>query len=144
MRLRLILLLTGLPGLAVAQPATPVGRWLTEKHDGVIEIAPCGASLCGRIVGMQTPLGADGRPARDTTGVPKCGLRIIDQTEQRAPDQWHAAILDPDTGRNWNCDFTVAPDGTLHLRGYVVIRALGETQVWSRYQGQLGADCRMG
>ena len=133
---------------AVAQPQTPatlspIGRWLTQDHDGVIEIAACGATLCGRIVGMRKPLGADGTPAHDPAGHPSCGLTILDQVTQPAPGDYRAQITDPNDGKVWNCVFSLAADGTLRLRGYVLVRALGRTQTWTRYQGPIGTGCSL-
>jgi uncharacterized protein (DUF2147 family) len=140
-QLLVFLLLT--PGHGYAEP-DPVGRWLTEDRRGVIEIADCGETLCGRIVGMHRPFDADGTPSRDTTGRPKCGLIILSQSQQTSPGFWRAKILNPDDGKVWNCEFSVAADGTLHLRGYVVVPLLGETQTWTRYQGQISPNCAMG
>ena len=35
---------------AVATPAGAEGRWMTETKHGVVEVALCGASLCGNLV----------------------------------------------------------------------------------------------
>ncbi len=122
---------------------SPLGRWLTESRDGVIEIAPCGARICGRIVGMMKATGPDGAPARDHAGQPKCNLVILDQSELLPTGEWQAKITNPDDGKVWNCVFAVAADGTLHLRGYVLVKLLGETQVWTRYVGRIGPNCAM-
>ncbi len=143
-----VLLAAGIGALAWVAPAaaqpTVVGRWLTQDREGVVEIAACGASLCGRVVGMRKPLGDDKQPQRDSAGHPKCGLTILDQVKQTAPGEYDAKITNPDDGKVWNCSFSLAADGTLHLRGYVLIRALGETQTWTRYGGPIGAGCVLG
>ncbi len=110
----------------------------------MVEIAGCGDSLCGRIAGMRDPLGPDGKRQHDFAGRPKCGLVILDRAEPTEDGEYHAKITNPDDGRMWNCVFSVASDGTLHLRGYVLFRLLGETEVWTHYHGQIGGDCRMG
>jgi uncharacterized protein (DUF2147 family) len=127
---------------ALARPAGPVGRWLTEDHGGVID--PCGASLCGRIVGLAEPTGPDGKPRTDNQGRPKCGLTILHQTIQTEPGHWAGRIINPDDGTDWNCVLSVDAEGRLHLRGYVLLPVLGQTQVWTPYPGRLAADCRIG
>jgi uncharacterized protein (DUF2147 family) len=122
----------------------PVGRWLTEDRGGVIEIYSCGAALCGRIVGMTEPLRPDGKPQTDNTGRPKCGLTILHASVPTEPDEWAGRITDPDDGSDWHCVLSVDAEGRLHLRGYVLLPLLGQTQIWTPYTGRLGADCRMG
>ena len=130
-------------GGAQAAPA-PVGRWLTEDRGGVIEIAPCGEALCGRIVGMTEPVRPDGSVQTDIKGRPKCGLTILQRATQTKPGQWSGHITNPDDGTDWGCELSVDAAGRLHLRGYLLVPLLGETQTWTPYTGPIGADCRMG
>jgi uncharacterized protein (DUF2147 family) len=126
---------------ALAQPG-PVGNWLTEDHDGVIAIEPCGEALCGRIVGMDEPLD-NGVPRKDVIGRPKCGLTILDHATADGPGKWAGEIYNPDDGKSWNSEFFAAVDGTLHFRGYVLTPLFGETQIWTRWDGALHPDCSM-
>lgn len=141
MRLRLIA--AGLVvSAAIAQAApSPIGRWLTEDRSGVIEIAPCGRQLCGRIVGQSEPRGADGRPSRDINGTPHCGLVILHGARQASEDRWDGIVTNPDDGQDWHCAFWVGADGALRLRGYVLIPLLGQTQTWPAFHGSVAADC---
>ena len=126
------------------QPGSPIGQWLTEDHGGVIDIAPCGGALCGRIVGMSEPVEANGKPKTDNQGRPKCGLTILHQTVQTEPGEWAGKITNPDDGSDWNCVLSVDAAGRLHLRGYVLLPVLGQTQIWTPYAGRIGAECRIG
>lgn len=132
----------GVVPTAQAEPG-PVGRWLTEDRGGVIEIAPCGAALCGRIVGMTEPVRPDGKPQTDNTGRPKCGLTILRQAIETDPGEWSGRITNPDDGTVWNCVLSVDAERRLHLRGYVLVPLFGQTQIWTHYSGRLGSDCRM-
>jgi uncharacterized protein (DUF2147 family) len=131
---------------ALAQPASPVGKWLTEDRRGVIEIAPCGASLCGRIAGMAGAT-ADGPPATDFRGRPQCGLEIIHEIVPGDPGEWNATITDPENGNLYGARLWLDDAGRLHLRGYLRVpligSALGSTQIWNAYTGTLTPDCRM-
>jgi uncharacterized protein (DUF2147 family) len=135
--------MAGVGPVAHGEPG-PVGRWLTEDRGGVIEIFSCGAALCGRIVGMAEPVRSDGKPQTDNQGRPKCGLTILHDAVSTETGQWAGRITDPDDGSDWNCTLSVDADGRLHLRGYVLLPLLGQTQIWTRYSGPLGGDCRMG
>ena len=135
-------LLLASPGVAGAE-AGPVGAWLTEDHDGVIAIAPCGAELCGRIVGMSQPLRSDGSRPLDKQGRPQCGLTILHVAAGDAPGLWQGEITDPDDGSVWHCRLSMDDEGRLHLRGYVLLPLLGQTQLWTPYTGHVTQDCHM-
>lgn len=144
MRLRLIaaaacLVLSG-PALA---ESSPVGRWLVPDASGVIEIVPCRDGLCGRIVGQNEIRDAQGNPTRDVHGVPHCGLIILHGTRLAEPGHWGGLITNPDEGSDWRCEFWLGVDGRLRLRGYILTPLLGQTQTWTPYTGQVGADCAM-
>ena len=128
---------------AAAQSAAPVGEWLTGGGDGVIAIAPCGAELCGRIVGMSQTVRPDGTRPTDPQGRPQCGLTILHAAAADTPGRWRGEITNPDDGSVWRCELWLDGSGRLHLRGYVLLPALGRTQVWTAYAGRLAPDCRM-
>jgi uncharacterized protein (DUF2147 family) len=133
------LLLAAAATQAMAATPSPIGRWMLEDGDGVIEIAPCPAGLCGRLVG----LGGAGRgepPAIDWQGRPRCGLTIL-EAAQSEPGRWDGRITNPEDGTSWHCAFWVDEAGRLNLRGYVLVPLLGQTQVWTRHTGALGTDC---
>ena len=140
MRLRLILAL-----LSVAAPAmaasSPEGVWLTEDRTGVIQIEPCCGKLCGRIVGQSEPRDAAGQRPVDRNGVPSCGLVILRGAPAGEAGHYEGLVTDPDDGSVWHCSFWVAADGTLRLRGYVVLPLFGQTQTWPNFRGHVAADC---
>lgn len=131
--------------LLVAAPASaagPEGVWLTATRDGVIAIAACAGSLCGRIVGMGEIRRPDGGLPADPQGHPMCGLTIL-RAAPDGPAQWAGDITDPQTGTSWHCTLHLDEAGHLLLRGYVLLPLLGQTQTWTRYTGPLAADCAM-
>jgi uncharacterized protein (DUF2147 family) len=56
-------LLFGLP--TTARAATPVGLWYAEGSAAQVEIRPCGAQLCGRVVWLRPPFNENGCDLRD-------------------------------------------------------------------------------
>lgn len=132
-----------IPSAWADPPHEPIGRWLTQDHEGIVEIEPCGESLCGRVVGMDAPFAADGRPVTDPQGRPQCGLVILHESREAQPGLWQGVITNPDDGADWRCELWMVGDA-LHLRGYVLVPLLGKTQIWTRYDGPVRPDCRMG
>ncbi len=141
--LPLLPIVTLLPLHEAVAAGDVTGRWLTEDRGGVIEIAPCGAALCGRIVGMSEPLAADGSVQVDNQGRPKCGLAILNAPDQTQPGRWAGGITNPDDGKLYDVHLSVDERDRLHLRGYILTPLLGATQIWTRYAGAIGAGCRM-
>ena len=121
---------------------SPFGRWLTQDRDGVVEIRPCGADLCGRVIGLDLPRLPNGDVPRDPQGRPHCGLQIL-QAEPAAVGAWDGRITDPSDGTSWHFTLRLNDQGQLKLRGYVLTPLLGRTQTWTPYAGTLGADCAM-
>lgn len=152
MRLRLILraaglLMAGASGVILllsgpaAASASPEGMWWTEDHTGVIRIFRCPEGMCGRIVGQTEPRDAQGHITLDVNGVPHCGLVFLHGSETDEPGHYAGIVTDPDSGNNWHCRFWVGADGSLRLRGYVLIPALGQTQTWPLFHGRVAEDC---
>ncbi len=135
MRLRLAaaLLAAHLPNAHAAPSAT--GLWLTEDRGGIVEIAPCGAGLCGRIVGMAA--------AAAPNEAPRCGLTILPDATLGPDGRYSGHITDPSTGSVWQCSLWLDDADTLHLRGYVLLPWLGQTQRWTRYTGRVTDRCDM-
>lgn len=146
-RLSAVVVLAMLGDAAHAQPATPPaaspeGTWLTEDGTGVVEIAPCGQDLCGRIVGIGE-FQPDGSAPRDTQGRSECGLTILVLDSRTGAESWEGRVTDPEDGRTYNTTVRLDDAGRLRLRGYIGIPLFGSTQTWTRYPGRLTPDCHM-
>ena len=122
-------------------PSPPVGRWLSQDHDGVFEIADCGRTLCGRLIGMRY----DGAMPTDSHGHPQCGLMMLTGFVRDDDDatRWAGLILDPEKGRTYHAEIWSPGPGLLNLRGYLLLPLFGETQRWTRYDGSIGAACHL-
>ncbi len=140
-RLALAALLACAPLSAHAAPSI-FGRWLTQDRDGVIEIQPCGAELCGRIIGLDVPHLPGGEVPRDPQGHPQCGLQIL-RAQPADAQSWDGRITDPSDSTSWHCTLRLDQHGELKLRGYVLAPVFGATQTWTPYAGTTGADCAM-
>lgn len=136
----LVLLLAFLLAAGHAGAASLEGLWLTQDHDGVIEVRTCDTGLCGRIVGMSKTVRPDGGIPVDPQGHPMCGLTIL-RVAPDGPEHWSGQIVDPKDGSNWNCTLRVDAADNLKLRGYLLVPLLGQTQTWTRYSGRLTNGC---
>jgi uncharacterized protein (DUF2147 family) len=117
------------------------GNWLTQGGDGVIAIRRCPEGLCGRIAGFARSVGGPDRGApTDFQGRPMCGLRILVAAPGEA-GTWNGRITDPETGKAWTCSITLDASGRLHLRGYLLLPELGQTQIWTRATTPPRPDC---
>jgi uncharacterized protein (DUF2147 family) len=140
--LRVAMFVAGLmttPALAT-QSASPVGTWTTANGHGVVEIAPCGDALCGRIVGIDRSAG-DPMPT-DVLGRPQCGLTIITNQKLKMDGTWWGEVTDPRDGGTYRAIIWVDQSGNLHLRGFIGIPQLGATQIWHKFTGHLNNECR--
>lgn len=131
MRSILVLLaaLTATPALA----ATPItGRYVTEDGGGVIQVGPCGNSVCGRLVQI-----LKARPGAAKTDVnnkdaalrsrPIMGLPILSGFADRGKD-WRGTIYDPRNGKSYKSIVSRREDGALKVQGCIAF--LCQTQVW--------------
>ena len=119
----------------------PLGAWLTESGHGVVAIESCGDALCGRIVGIDRA--PDEPMPTDVHGQPQCGLTIITDEHPTADSTWLGWVTDPRSGTAYHAKLWVDDDDNLHLRGYLGISLLGQTQIWHRFKGHLTTECGM-
>ena len=132
------LVMAAVPVGASAPPA-PLGEWVTASGHGVVRISQCGDALCGRIVGVDRPPGA--QVPTDAQGKSQCGLTIITDETPTPDGTWLGHITDPRDGSSYQAEIRVDEAGRLHLRGFVGIPLLGQTQIWHRFTGRLTPKC---
>jgi len=131
-------------GADVASASTGLhGYWVVEGERAIVEIAPCGAELCGDIVWFRTEeQGVNPPGARDARNAdeqmrdrPICGLRILwGLTAAGRPDVYkRGRIYDPEIGETYRANVSL-DEAALKLRGYLGTPAIGRTETWSRPQ----------
>lgn len=135
MRLLLIsamALVLGAP-VAAAEPVT--GRWLTAEKTGVVEIAPCGANLCGTIVRVTGPRRGEAE-LRDANNPDPAlrnrrilGLPILTGFTRR-DGAWRGRIYDPNSGKSYRSIIGIGANGRLEVKG--CIGPFCQTQIWTR------------
>lgn len=130
------ILAAALAALACSAPsgaAEPiVGRWVTEGGKGLVEIAPCGASQCGRIrrVGdPKAPRTDINNPDAKLRSRSLLGLQVLHGFAD-AGDVWKGHIYDPESGKTYRSMVKLNRDGTLEVKGCVLFLCRGQT--WTR------------
>ena len=122
------------------------GFWLVESQRSIIEIVPCGESACGKIVWLKEPLGDDNQPKLDNLnsddelrGRALCGMELIGGFSSGETGKWSGgSIYSPKEGKTYSASMKVRDDGTLKLRGYVLLPLFGKTRTWTREAGDRG------
>jgi uncharacterized protein (DUF2147 family) len=125
-----------------AASAEPMGRWYAEGGAAVVEITPCGDTLCGRVVWVHSPLDQDGCELRDKNNPdpalrnrPVVGLQILGglvASDHKQVSWTDGTIYDPVSGNTYRCRLELDGHDRLRLRGYVGIPLVGRTTTWTR------------
>jgi uncharacterized protein (DUF2147 family) len=115
-----------------AYAAVPItGRWLTGGGKGVVEIGPCGPSLCGKIIKLiANPNGPPvdrNNPNPALRSRPLVGLNILSAFKD-AGKRWEGQIYDPEGGKSYRSLVARNPDGTLSVKGCIAFFC--QTQTW--------------
>lgn len=119
------------------------GLWLTQEHDGVMAVTDCGnGDLCVEIAGFFLDHRTDPTPV-DWRGNSQCHLPMVSDARETGPNLWAGHIIDPRNGHSFGVEIHLTESGALALRGYLGIPLLGETQIWTRYDGRVPHDCRI-
>jgi uncharacterized protein (DUF2147 family) len=123
MRLKPLLALIICVAPVPAQAAAPIsGRYYTDGKDSIIEIAPCGAAMCGRVAKIlkATP---NGGPAIDSNNPdpalrtrPILGMAILTGLKD-AGKEWAGSIYDPRAGKVYRSTVALLKTGDLRVKG---------------------------
>lgn len=131
-----------------------LGLWKTEPdEDGEfarVEISKQGEVYAGKIVWLSEPEFGDDQgpewagktkvdrnnPDSELRDRPIIGLPLVQGFRYDGEGRWTGGtIYDPKKGKTYSCRMTLADDGSLDLRGYVLgMPFLGRTTTWTRVE----------
>jgi uncharacterized protein (DUF2147 family) len=118
------------------QAAAPIsGRWITSDKNAIVEIAPCGATMCGRVAKflVTPPQGADQKdvnnPNKALRGRTILGMNILTNFKADG-DQWRGQIYDPKAGKTYRSVVYKGVSGNLIVKGCV--GPFCKTQTWTQ------------
>ena len=118
---------------APAHAAQPIaGRYLTEDGAALVEVAPCGGAVCGRIARvLKARAGAAATDVNNTDAAlrtrPIVGLPILTGFTDKGKD-WRGSIYDPRNGKTYKSIVSRNGDGTLKVQGCIAF--ICRTQTW--------------
>jgi uncharacterized protein (DUF2147 family) len=113
------LLSLALPAFAAA----PInGRWFTDGKDSIIEIGPCGALVCGKVIKVLKNM-PNGKPPVDANnpdpklrGRPVQGIMILNGFKPNGA-VWSGTIYDPRAGKSYKSTLALLTSGNLQVKG---------------------------
>ena len=123
------------PLTAVAAAPAVDGRWLTDDGKAVVEVAPCGRQMCGRIVRVLDPNPAvpktdANNPDRALRTRPLVGLQVLSGFTRGEAEWQGGRAYDPKTGKSYRSSLRLNRDGSLRVTGCVLF--LCQSIRWTR------------
>jgi uncharacterized protein (DUF2147 family) len=121
---------------AALGPDTAFGRWQTETKHGIVEVGPCGTSICGKLIG------SDGLKANpnlldiNNKDASLRGRRMMNlqflSGFARGEGEWTGGtIYNGDDGGTYKATITPIDANHLKVRGCIVW-PLCKSQTWTR------------
>lgn len=125
-----------------AHAADPRGRYLTASGNLEVELARCGAALCGRVskVIANRSMSRPGEAMQAADGRDPMGLQLLsnfvaDGDTAAEATRWRGEIYNRENGKTYAGLMSLGQRGDLVLRAYVGLPVFGKTQVWQRLGG---------
>jgi uncharacterized protein (DUF2147 family) len=123
------------PTAAAATAPSVQGLWLTDDHKGIVQIAPCGARMCGRIAkvldsGPNVPKTDVHNPNPALRSRPILGLATLTGFSGSGSDWSGGRAYDPKSGKSYRSTLKLNPDGSLNVSGCVFF--ICESRRWTR------------
>lgn len=113
--------------LAGAQPASIEGLWKNPIGSAIIAIAPCGDSLCGKVVW------ASARGQREVAQTTSHVVGTIVLTEvRRKGSGWSGKLFIPDDNVHVSAHLQLVGERRLKLTGCAVAGLFCRSQLWTR------------
>lgn len=118
-----------------------IGVWAPSNGRALVKIQNIAGKYYGRIVKLKEPLDPEtGEPKLDKNNpdeslrsTPLLGFRMLKDFVYEGGDEWtEGTIYDPQNGNLYSCTIKMKKDGSLDIRGYIGVKALGRTDVWKR------------
>jgi uncharacterized protein (DUF2147 family) len=140
---RMIAIAAAVLCLAAVTPASagdPRGNWMTEQGKAKINIASCGAALCGNIVAMQEPNDpSTGKPKTDRNNPdaakrtrPMIGVQIVIDMKPDTAEKWKGQVYNAEDGKTYSGSITLVDAKTLTLQGCALGGLICKSQTWTR------------
>jgi uncharacterized protein (DUF2147 family) len=119
---------------AAFSSAPITGRWVTQSKDAVVEIAPCGTSICGKIAKFLVvpPQGAGQKDIHNPDKILRSrtilGINILSGFKSEG-NEWKGQIYDPKSGKTYRSIVYKGKSGNLVVKG--CIGPFCQAQTWT-------------
>lgn len=137
-------IMAALVGLSLLAPSaravTPaaIGTWLSADGGTKVRITDCGGKLCGKVVWLSDPIGADGKPKTDRHNEdqakrsrPLLGVPVVQGMAPTGENKWSGQIYNADDGKTYDAHVTVISNNAMNVQG-CVLSILCKSQKWTR------------
>ncbi|WP_404479564.1 DUF2147 domain-containing protein [Novosphingobium sp. BL-52-GroH] len=131
------ILVVGLGIASTQAQASVLGRWLTDDGSGVVELAPCGPALCGRLVAVRDPKAPShdvNNPDRALRGRMLVGIPILSGLVRDSGKDgagWSGGqAYDPKAGRTYRASIRLGTADRLDVTGCLFLFC--RTRHWTR------------
>ena len=123
-------------GASAASAADVTGRWHTTEQGGIVEITPCGDSVCGRLVtSNKLAASPDLKDSQNKNPALRSRLLrglVVLQGFHRDGDGWSGGQLyHPPSGSTYKGEIRLAAPDRLEVTGCIVA-PLCQKQIWLR------------
>ena len=125
--------------LAQAADAPPqLGRWITQSGNLEVDIAPCGAALCGTVVRViaNNSMSDPGTVMAAADQQSPLGKKIFSDFVPSGDAEWKGHIYNRENGETYDCLMSLAAPDELKIRAYKGMPLFGKTQLWRRVAAQ--------
>jgi uncharacterized protein (DUF2147 family) len=118
-----------------------IGVWAPSNGRALVKVQNIAGKYYGRIVKLKEPTDPEtGKPKLDKNNpdeemrsTPLLGYRMLKDFVYAGDDEWaEGTIYDPISGNLYSSTIKMNKDGSLDIRGFIGVKALGRTDVWKR------------
>jgi len=116
-----------------------IGRWVTQKNEGLIEITESDGRFSGVVLGSVNSnskvISVDVNnpdPTKQDRNV--IGMVTMGGYRFKGGEYIEGWIYDPNNGKTYKSTMRLTEEGKLEVRGYVGIKIFGRTETWQRIE----------
>ncbi len=131
-------ILAGLAAAAILALPVPTragdidGVWLTESGDTHIQLYPCGANYCGKVVWLAKPQKDVNNPDAGKRSRPVLGIRMIWGAKPQGGGKYKGKLYNYADGETYTGVLKSVSANKLELSGCVFLGIVCRSQTWTR------------
>ena len=136
MQARFLPLAILLVAAAAPDASSITGRWKSPGGNSIIDIAPCGAQMCGTVAWASAKAKKDAAKAAPQL----VGTQLLTGLHQDKKGRWQGRIFIPDKNIRATAKIQVVSSNQLKVSGCAAGKALCKSALWTRVDGPLPAS----